>query len=251
MVATPDPFGSVDGKGLLILRDAGIDVDVGVCEPEARELLAPYLKKTTAGMPWVIAKWAMTWDGKIATASGDSQWISNEQSRGLVHQLRGRMDAIMVGANTASLDDPLLTARPPGPRKALRVVVDTNASLSSESQLAKTAKQFPLLIAAGPNPRGDHCQSLEELGIEIWRGQQADSNARLLDLLSTLADRGCTNLLVEGGEQLLGALFDLNQINEIHCFIGPKVLGGGESKTPIGGKGSPLVANAGQMRLIS
>ena len=139
VAAMPDPFPQVAGGGLAELRAAGIEVQSGVLEEEARKLNAPYLKLLSTGRPWIIAKWAMTLDGKIATAAGDSRWISCLDSRSIVHQLRGRVDAIVVGRGTAAADDPLLTARPPGPRTAMRIVVDTRASLSPQSQLVRTA----------------------------------------------------------------------------------------------------------------
>lgn len=116
VVAAGDPFPEVHGGGMAELRAAGLDVELGVLEDEARRLNAPYLKLIETGRPWIIAKWAMTLDGKIATATGDSRWISNAQSRETVHRLRGRMDAILAGRGTTAKDDPLLTARPPGPQ---------------------------------------------------------------------------------------------------------------------------------------
>src|SRR5205823_5192526 len=149
VAAFRDPFPKVAGGGFERLQRAGIDVEVG---PEAeavaaRWLNAPYLKRLATGLPHVTAKWAMTLDGKTAAASGDSQWISGARSRALVHELRGRMDAIVVGVGTALADDPLLTARPPGPRRALRVVLDGAARLPTTSQLARTAREVPVLVA--------------------------------------------------------------------------------------------------------
>src|SRR3954466_722160 len=129
-----DPFPRVAGGGLDRLRAAGLEVEVGLLEDEARRLNAPYLKRLTTGLPYVTAKWAMTLDGKTAVASGDSRWISGPRSRALVHELRGRMDAILVGIGTALADDPLLTARPPGPRVACRVVLDGAARLDLASR---------------------------------------------------------------------------------------------------------------------
>src|SRR5207253_7885382 len=127
VAAMLDPFPQVSGKGADLLRAAGVTVDVGLCEAEARRLNAPYLKLLATGLPYVTAKWAMTLDGKIATRTGDSKWISNEASRRRVHELRGRMDAIIVGIGTALADDPLLTARPTGPRTPARIVLDSRA----------------------------------------------------------------------------------------------------------------------------
>ena len=123
VVAMPDPFPKVAGGGLAILRGAGLAMAVGICESDARKLNAPYLKLLRTGKPWVIAKWAMTLDGKISTHTGDSKWISSEASRARVHELRGRVDAILVGRGTLVADDPLLKARPSGLRTATRVVI--------------------------------------------------------------------------------------------------------------------------------
>src|SRR5262249_51540775 len=123
VAAVRDPFPEVAGSGFERLRAAGIDVDIGIREQEARRLNAPYLKRLRTGRPYVHAKWAMSLDGKIATRTGESKWITGEEARRCAHKLRGRMDAIIIGIGTALADDPLLTARPPGPRIALRVVL--------------------------------------------------------------------------------------------------------------------------------
>ena len=139
VAAIRDPFPRVDGGGLALLRSAGLEVELGLLGEEAIALNAPYLKRVITGRPYVIAKWAMTLDGKTAVASGASQWISSQESRGLVHELRGRMDAILVGIGTALADDPLLTARPAGPRVPLRIVLDSQARLPLSSKLVATA----------------------------------------------------------------------------------------------------------------
>src|SRR5262249_57669863 len=155
------------GGGGAMLRDAGVTVEVGLCEDEARRLNAPYLKLLATGLPYIHAKWAMTLDGKIATRSGDSKWISNEASRRRVHELRGRMDAIIVGISTVLADDPLLTARPPGPRTPTRIILDSSARLPKSSQLVRTAGQAPVLVAmTGELPVG-RLAKLKTLGCEV------------------------------------------------------------------------------------
>ena len=158
------PFPKVDGKGIERLRSLGIETEIGLLEQPAAFLIAPFRKLVTTGRPWVHAKWAMTLDGKIATHSGDSRWISNETSRAVVHQLRGRMDAIVVGAGTAQKDDPLLTARPPGPRTATRIVVDSQARLPLTSQLVRSVSEAPLLIAASTDAPAENVRQLQEHG---------------------------------------------------------------------------------------
>jgi diaminohydroxyphosphoribosylaminopyrimidine deaminase/5-amino-6-(5-phosphoribosylamino)uracil reductase len=237
VVAMADPFPKVAGGGAAELRAAGVEVELGLLADEARRCNAPYLKLVERGRPWIIAKWAMTLDGKIATGSGDSKWISGPQSRQIVHALRGRMDAIVVGRGTALRDDPLLTARPAGPRTPLRIVLDTRASLSSHSQLARTAHETPVLAAAGSDAANADCQRLRDLGCEVLVCPGATHAARLDWLLEELGRRRLTNVLVEGGGRLLGSLLDARQIDEVHVFIAPKLVGGAAAASPIGGQG--------------
>ena len=244
VVAQRDPFPQVDGGGVAELRAAGIQVEVGLLESEARRLNAPYLKLIERGRPWVIAKWAMSLDGKIATRTGASRWISSEQSREIAHRLRGRVDAVMVGRGTALSDDPLLTARPAGPRTAVRVVVDTRAALPSQSRLAQTARETPVLVAVGPEAPPSERERLTAAGCEVYVCQGAGRAERLLSLLDELGRRRLTNLLVEGGGQLLGALVDLREIDEVHAFIAPCLFGGAAATAPAAGLGVADVADA-------
>ncbi|MGE0756274.1 MAG: bifunctional diaminohydroxyphosphoribosylaminopyrimidine deaminase/5-amino-6-(5-phosphoribosylamino)uracil reductase RibD, partial [Pirellulaceae bacterium] len=169
VAATCDPFPAVAGGGLRRLAEAGVDTSVGLLEAEARDLNASYWKLTTQGQPWIVAKWAMTLDGKIATHTGDSRWISNAVSRRLVHQIRGESDAVLVGRGTVLADDPLLTARPPGPRVPLRIVLDSAASLPLSSQLVRTADQAPVLVVASVQADRAHERRLVESGCEVLR----------------------------------------------------------------------------------
>ncbi len=237
VVAQRDPFPEVAGSGIARLEAAGIDVEVGLLEADARVLNAPYLKLLETGRPWIIAKWAMTLDGKTATATGSSRWISNEQSREVVHRLRGRVDAVVVGSATARLDDPLLTARPPGARQALRVVLDSRASLCSESQLVRTARELPVLVAVGPEAPQTDRDRLTEAGCEVFLCPADTHSARLDELLAELGRRRLTNVLVEGGGRLTGSLLEAQQIDEVHVFIAPKLVGGADAPTPIAGRG--------------
>ena len=251
VVAVADPFPQVSGGGLESLRTAGIQLDIGVLETDASQLLAPYLKRQRTGKPWVIAKWAMTLDGKIATGTGSSQWITGEESRAFVHRVRGVVDAVMVGRGTADADDPLLTARPPGPRQATRIVLDSTASISCESQLVRTAGEVPVLIVVGPNGCEQACQRLVDAGCEVMRLEDESPRARLEHLLQELAQRGMTNVLVEGGGRLLGSLFDSRNIDEYHVFIAPKLVGGAASLSPVGGDGVERMSEALVLRGVS
>jgi diaminohydroxyphosphoribosylaminopyrimidine deaminase/5-amino-6-(5-phosphoribosylamino)uracil reductase len=259
VTACRDPFPAVDGKGIAALRAAGVEVDHGLLANEARELTAPFRKLVLRREPWVHAKWAMSLDGKIATPSGDSRWISNETSRELVHRIRGRMDAIVVGSRTAALDDPLLTARPPGPRTATRVVLDSKAALAADSQLVRTVREAPLIVATSEAAPDENVRRLEEQGVEVLvlpnksggRGAgQPESAIDLGALLREFGRRDFTNVLVEGGTKVLGSFFDSGQIDEFHVFIAPKILGGEQSPGAVGGAGLERVGLAGELRTV-
>jgi len=244
VVACRDPFPEVDGGGTAELQAAGVEVEVGLLQTEARRLNAPFFKLISTGRPWIIAKWAMTLDGKIATRTGSSQWISGAASREIVHALRGRVDAILVGRETVLRDDPLLTARPPGQRTAVRVVADTLGSVSSQSQLVRTAREIPVLVAVGDRAGEKNRQRLGEAGCEVLVCRGDDHAARLGDLLDELGRRRLTNLLVEGGGRLIGGLFDGRLIDEVHVFIAPKLVGGAGAATPIAGEGVEQMTDA-------
>ena len=250
VIAEQDPFAEVDGQGIAALRAAGIEVEVGLLAEEAKRLTAPYRKRLTQGRPWVIAKWAMTLDGKLATNQGDSQWISNETSRAKVHQLRGRVDAIMVGAETAIHDDPLLNARPAGPRVATRIVVDSLLRTPETSQLAKTAAEIPTLLVTSGHADQEVTKRFEQAGCEVLVLQGQTHLQRLDELLQELGNRQMTNLLVEGGGKLLGSLLELKQMDEVHVFVAPKIAGGADAVSPVGGLGCAAMADALKLQRV-
>jgi len=244
VVAQTDPFPAVAGGGLERLRAAGIEVEIGPHEDEARGLNAPYLKLVTTGRPWILAKWAMSLDGKIATSTGESRWISGEESRAVVHRIRGRVDGIVVGLRTAQRDDPQLTARPPGARVATRVVLDSQAALSLDSQLVRTARQTPVLIAASQDAPVDRCSALETAGCEVFRCRAVDHAERWLELLDELGRRRWTNVLVEGGGEVLGTLLATRSIDEVHAFVAPLIIGGKDAPGVVSGPGIGPLADA-------
>lgn len=248
VAALEDPFPQVAGRGAALLRAAGIPIDFGPCAAEVRRQNAPYLTLLRARRPYVHAKWAMSFDGKIATGTGDSKWISNEASRQRVHDLRGRMDGILVGIGTALADDPLLTARPPGPRAACRVVLDSKARLPITAQLVRTIKQVPTLIVTNENEKAKLAIH-QNVGCEIL-ALPSDPEGRpgVTQLLEELGRRRWTNLLVEGGSAVLGAFFDLDAVDEVHVFVASKWIGGVRSKSPVGGRGCDAIADSGRWR---
>lgn len=239
VIGCEDPAPHTAGQGIAKLRDAGIEVVIGVCQPEAEWLIAPFRKLITTGLPWIHAKWAMTLDGCIATRTGHSRWISSAASRREVHRLRGHMDAIITGAGTVRADDPLLTARPPGPRIPLRVVVDSDGSSVQESgQLLSTISGGPVLVCVRePSVDSDHLRQLADAGAEIFVTSGDDKGDQLKQLLKELGKRQVTNALLEAGAGLLGTFFDQKLVDEAHTFVAPKIAGGRESLSPVGGRG--------------
>ena len=250
VVAMEDPFPEVAGKGISRLRESGIPVDLGILETESRWLNAPYLKLIREKKPWVIAKWAMTLDGALATEKGDSQWISNEASRALVHRMRSGCDAILIGSETALLDDPLLTTRLPSPevppRRAHRVVLDRRLRIAADSRLVTTAREWPLIVITNPpdtadraseNTRATQLRRLLDLGVCVWTIPAEVSEAPLPWILEEMGRLRWTNILVEGGGRLLGSFWDARLVDQFDCFISPRVLGSGSSRRPISGKG--------------
>lgn len=240
VVAMTDPFPKVAGGGLKLLRDAGLDVIVGVCEDEARRLNAPYLKLLATGKPWVIAKWAMTLDGKIAARTGDSKWVSGEESRRRVHKLRGRVDAVIVGRGTVAADDPSLTARPPGPRTATRVVLSASGELPERCRLRATAREVPVLVATANESK---LAGWSADGAEVLALPTGDGGVSLDALLTELGRRRMTNVLVEGGAGVLGAFLDARAVDEVWAFVSPKLVGGA-GPSPVGGRGVEQIAEA-------
>lgn len=237
--AVGDPAGHNQGAGFERLKQAGIAVDVGVCHEEGQALLAPFTMLMTQGRPFVHTKWAMTLDGKIASRTGSSKWITNTKSRERVHQLRGRMDGILVGVGTVVTDDPLLTARPVGPRQPVRIVLDPHGRTPLNSQLLQTQADGPVLIVVSDLAAKQQLGALRKTGADVFVCPLLTDGRRfdLVQLLQEFGRRRMTNLFVEGGHHVLGAFQDAGLIDEVHCFVAPKIIGGEDALTPVGGVG--------------
>jgi len=243
-----DPNPLVSGRGKEELEHAGIATSLGEHEEEAREINEAYTKFITCGVPFVTAKFAISLDGKISTRSGDSRWISSEESRKYVHSLRHTADAIMVGINTVLADDPRLTARSSGGgggasrKQPLRVIVD------SKGRTPLTARIFEqpgrTLISLGRMATPKEKAAFAQAGAELVELPSAEGQVDLEGLLTVLAGRDITSILVEGGGILLGSLFDLGLVDKVIAFIAPIVVGGREARTAVGGRGVERVADA-------
>jgi len=251
VVGIEDPSTHDGGNGLAILRAKGLEVEIGVGSHAVERLNAPFLHLVTTSRPWIHAKWAMTLDGRIATSGGHSQWISSKESRVLVHELRGRVDAVVVGIGTALADDPLLTARPPGPRMATRVVLDSHARLGLDSQLVRTAGEVPVMVACSEAADSERVAALAAAGVDVLRLVCGETGRiDLHGLLSEFGVRRWTNVLVEGGSEVLGSLADGGWIDEAHVFLAPKLVGGRAALGAVGGQGLSQVPEAANLECV-
>ena len=240
-----DPNPNVRGGGMAILAEAGLGTRVGEGEAKARRQLEAYVKYVTTGTPFVTAKFAMSLDGKIATRTGDSKWISGEKARGAVHRLRAASDAVMVGVNTALADDPQLTARDkrgrPLDRQPLRVVVDTRGRMPPRARML--GEPGRTLVAVG-DVDDERAAALRSAGAEVVSLPGDGPSVDLAALMDNLAaEHGVTSLLVEGGATLLGSLFDLGLVDKVIAFVSPVIIGGAEAPTPVAGSGFERMAD--------
>jgi diaminohydroxyphosphoribosylaminopyrimidine deaminase/5-amino-6-(5-phosphoribosylamino)uracil reductase len=228
-VAAIDPSEHSKGKGVELLQNAGIEVQIGLCEKQAKFLNAPFIKFTKTKRPWVILKWAQSIDGKLAYADTDApQWISNEASRNQAHHLRRRVQAVLVGINTVLTDDPLLTPRPAKGRKPARVVLDTYLRTPMNSKLIKTAKKSPLYLVTTQKTmeqKKDLANQLRQKGAQILPIASHADKLNLKSLLDLLAELDICQILVEGGPKVITSFLKANLEDEIHVFIAPKILG--------------------------
>ena len=248
-IATLDPNPKVDGGGRDELKDAGIGVVVGERAEEARELNEAYFKYITTGQPFVTVKFAVSLDGKIATWSGDSHWISCEESRKFIHGLRRASDAVMIGVNTVILDDPRLTARDkPVEKYPLRVIVDSKLRTPPTARVFSEPGKTIVAAAVGVDP--DMVRELEEAGAEVLQFKPWKTLVDLNDLLEELGRRGITSVLVEGGSTLLGSLFDGGMVDKVVAFIATVIIGGEDAKSAVGGQGANRIGQALQLRDI-
>ena len=247
IVACDDPSEHASGRGLGILRDEGIEVVVadGELASQARLLNQPFRKYARTGRPWVLFKSAMTLDGKVATRSGDSKWISGEASRYRAHHWRAECDAVAVGIGTALADDPLLTARLEGvTRQPRRVVFDSVAQLPLSSKLLRDARRVPLTVVVSRAARRTATDALETHGAEVIVATGENESARVASALDQLGAAGVGAVLLEGGPHLAGAFLEAGEIDEIRLFLAPMVLGGRTARDPLEGDGVDMIADA-------
>ena len=250
VVPIEDPNPKVSGKGLEHLRAAGLEVSVGLLSREAEHLNEKYFHFMRTGRPFVHLKLAASLDGKIATRTGDSRWITGTESRMRVHELRHEYDAILIGAGTAQTDDPLLTDRSGRKRRRplIRVVLDEALTVSPESRLVGSAKEAPVVIIAGNAVAASQSSDLGSRGVEVIRDSAHGRD--FLAILEELGGRSLQSVLVEGGASVAGRFLDLGLVNKVSFFLAPIIIGGREAPNAIGGRGAETLAQALQLERI-
>jgi diaminohydroxyphosphoribosylaminopyrimidine deaminase / 5-amino-6-(5-phosphoribosylamino)uracil reductase len=247
VIASDDPTAKASGLGPGILRDEGVQVEWvdGEIAAAARLLNQPFRKHARTGRPLVILKSAMTLDGKVATVTGDSQWISGEASRARAHRWRAESDAVAVGIGTALADDPRLTARVEGvARQPRRVVFDSEARLPVSSQLVRGVAEVPLTVVCSRAAGRTNVQALESAGVDVIVSTGQNEGARVEHALDELGAREVQSLLLEGGPHLAGAFLEAGEIDEVRMFVAPLMTGGREAKTAVEGIGIETIAAA-------
>lgn len=243
-----DPNPLVSGRGFAHLREAGLEVEVGLLAPEAARLNEKYIHAMRRARPFVHLKLASSLDGRIATRTGDARWITNEQSRARVHALRHEYDAILIGAGTAAADDPLLTDRSglARHRPLTRILLDDELRLSPDSKLAQTASEIPLIIFAAAAAADDRAAALRARDAEIVRESRGSRDLRAV--LEELHRRSLQSVLVEGGARVAGMFLDAGLVDKVSFFVAPLIIGGSDARAAVAGAGATRIADATRLR---
>ena len=252
-VAHVDPNPKVDGKGIQELEKAGIRVHVGLCEPEARRLNEIFIKYIRTNRPFVILKSAMSLDGKIATRTGESQWISSESSRLQGHEIRDTVDAILVGVNTVINDDPSLTTRLPGRdgKHPVRIIADSECRTPLKARVVNQDGDGYAIIATTERASKERITRLEAAGAKILVVEEKESRVSLSSLMRSLGCRGITSVLIEGGAEVNASAIGAGIVDKVMCFIAPRIIGGTDAPGPIGGEGILRLAEAHELHETS
>lgn len=256
-VGSNDPNELVAGKGIQILRDAGIEVVTEFLKEQCDAINPVFFHYITTRTPFVLMKYAMTLDGKIATRTGHSQWISGEESRARVQQTRNALKGIMVGIGTVLNDDPSLTCRIDGGRNPIRIICDSKLRIPLSSNVVATAKEVPTIVAT-VEPHAEYNRfwneqkaELEASGVDILVVKERDGRLDLRDLMIKLGEKQIDGILLEGGSTLNYVALQERIVNRIEAYVAPKIFGGAGSYTPVGGEGVELATEALGCKLIS
>jgi len=248
-VATLDPNPAVNGKGVEKLRQAGLEVEVGLLREEARQLNEIFFHYTKRGLPFVLLKLALSLDGKIATSTGDARWISSPQSRKEVHRLRARFSAVAVGANTVMSDDPRLTTRKVDGPDGTRLILDGKGRVEEGARIFSLQSEAKTILVTATEIDSKKKEKIEKGGNEVWQeGDRGEIDLR--SLLERLAERDKDSLLLEGGGELAWSFLNEGLVNKVLFFIAPKILGGRRAVPAVGGEGVPFVDEAIELEKV-
>lgn len=251
-IAMRDPNPRVAGNGIRQLEEAGIAVHVGICEEESRQLNEVFIKYITTQCPFVILKSAISLDGKIATVSGESQWITSEASRLKGHELRAQVDAILVGVGTVLQDNPSLTVRLPEGQNEdpIRIIVDSRGRTPPGAKVFNPDSNAGTLIAVTANAPLAQIEALRSAGAEVLIIEQEEGRVCLRALMRELARKEITSVLIEGGGEINAAALQAGIIDKLMFFVAPKLIGGKDAPGPIGGAGIARLAETFELRNV-
>lgn len=250
VTACLDPNPKVAGKGMAYLQSKGIETVVGVCKEEAEALNEKFFCWITKKRPFISLKYAMTLDGKIAAANGDSKWITGVEARTCAHLLRKQHDAILVGINTVLQDDPELTTRLVEGKNPVRIILDSELKIPEKAKvLNKEARTLIFTSEFADADKKSHLSTLKN--VEIIETEVCDGKLSLEKIAAVLAEKNITSVLVEGGNSIHGAFYDAQLADRVYAFIAPKIIGGKDAMSPVGGKGSDFIAEGWQLDSVS